>query len=169
MKASIEYPGPSAPFSSYAQLLGWIQFVKAIPVNSDGSKETGEWEMDIYPFAKDLKMPFCFWGHNPTAFDAPCRLVKEDGTFEEMVWRAQSFLCVLEDAGMSKNVKVLEGAAFGWGFDVETVEGIGGKGAERKIVVKDVEVVDLEKEWAGRLELLRKEYPEWSFSDVPGN
>ena len=139
--------------------------MKAIPIHSDGtSKETGEWEMDIYPFAKDLGMPFCFWGHNPTAFDAPCRLLREDGKVEEMVWRAQSFLCVLEDAGLSKRVKVLDGAAFGWGFDIEKVEGTG-SGVERKIVIAEVEVLDLKKEWVDRLLLLRKEYPAWMFCD----
>jgi hypothetical protein len=163
MKASIEYAGPSSPFSSYTQLFGWIQFVKAIPMNADGSsEETGEWEMDIYPFAKDLKMPFCFWGHNPTAFDAPCRLLKEDGTVEELVWRAQSFLCVLEDAGMTKKIKVVEGAAFGWGFDMKAAKG-SGSGVERKIVIKEVEVLDQDKEWANRLVLLRREYPDWTF------
>jgi hypothetical protein len=169
MKASIEYAGPSAPFSSYAQLFGWIQFVKAVPVNKDESTETGEWEMDIYPFAKDLKMPFLLWGHNPSAFDAPCRLLKDDGMPEELVWRAQSFLCVLEDAAMSKKVMVLEGAAFGWGFDVEKAVAADGNGVERKIIVKGIEVLDLEREWVGRLGLLRKEYPEWTFGDVPGN
>jgi hypothetical protein len=139
--------------------------VKAIPINDSGkSPETSDWEMDIYPFAKDLGMPFCFWGHNPTAFDAPCRLLKEDGRVEEMVWRAQSFLCVLEDAGMSKRVKVLKGAAFGWGFNAKSVEGSGG-GGERKIVVAEVEVLDLEKEWTERLALLRREYPAWTFGD----
>lgn len=81
---------------------------------------------------------------------------------EEMVWRAQSFLCVLEDAGLSKRVKVLEGAAFEWGFDVETVETAGV--VERKIVIADVEVLDL-AEWARRLMLLRKDYPDWTFGD----
>jgi len=160
--------------SSYAQMAGWIQFVKSTPVNDDGKRkddewDTGKWEMDIYPFAKDLKTPFCFWGHNPTAFDAPCRLRKEDGSVDELLWRAQSFLCVLEDAGVSKNVQVLKGAAFGWGFDVEKVKSSDGKDVERKIVIKDIEILDLETEWAGKLELLRKEYPEWTFKDVAGS
>ena len=137
--------------------------MKAIPVNDNGdSNETGDWEMDIYPFAKDLKMPFCFWGHNPTAFDAPCRLLKENGKVEEMFWRAQTFLCVLEDAGMSKKVKVIEGAAFGWGFDIQAIEENGG-GIERKIVIMEAKALDLEKEWADRIVLLRKEYPDWTF------
>lgn len=123
--------------------------------------------MDLYPWAKDLPNPFCFWGYNPTAFDAPARLLADDGEVEELVWRAQSFLCVLEDAGMSRRVKVLDGAAFGWGFDIKSIEGRVGT-QERKIVVTDVEVLDLEKEWAGRLMLLRKEYPDWTFGDVAG-
>ena len=174
MKASIEYAGPSAPYASYAQFFGWIQFVKSTLVNDKGIDKddewnSGEWEMDLYPFAKDLKMPFVFWGHNPTAFDAPSRFKSDDGSFKEIVWRAHTFLCVLEDAGMSKKVQALKGTAFEWGFDIEKAERADGKGVDRKIVIKDAEVLDLETEWAGKLELLRREYPEWKFNDVPGN
>ena len=36
---------------------------------------------------------------------------------------------------------------------------------ERKIELAPVEPLDLEKEWAARLALLRKEYPAWTFAD----
>ena len=162
IKATIDYPGPSSPFGSYGQLFGWIQFIKVIPINGS-SKGTAEWEMDLPPFAKDLGTPFCYWGHNPTAFDAPCILLEEEG-LEEVVWRAQSFLCVIEDACLSKRVKVLKDTAFGWGFDTQSVQA-SSDGVERKIELTPVEPLDLEKEWTARLALLRKEYPAWTFAD----
>jgi len=119
--------------------------------------------MDLPPFAKDLGTPFCYWGYNPTAFDAPCILLEEEG-LEEVVWRAQSFLCVMEDACLSKRVKVLKDTAFGWGFDIQSVQTTSG-GVERKIELAPVEPLDLEKEWTARLALLRKEYPAWTFAN----
>ena len=133
---------------------------------ASGKSGTGEWEMDIFPYAKDLKSPFCYWGYNPTAFDAPARLLKENDAMEEVFWRAQSFLCVLEDAGVTKCVKLVEGAGFTWGFDIETLKGSEETGLRRKITVKSVEIMDVEKEWAERLALLRDLYPDWTFRDV---
>ena len=111
--------------------------------------------------------PILLLGIQSHCFRRAVKILKEDGKVEELVWRAQSFLCVLEDAGMTKKVRVIEGAAFGWGFDTKSVRGTGG-GAERKIVVTEVGVLDLEKEWAERLVLLKKEYPDWTFSDLAG-
>jgi hypothetical protein len=129
-KATIEYPlsspSPASLPESYASLFGWIQFVKAIPVDitHNANNESGQWEMDIYPYASDLNSPFAVWGFNPTLFDAPARLLgpsSDDGKKvgsgdedepEELVWRAQSFLCVLEDAGITKRVQLIEGSGF---------------------------------------------------------
>lgn len=125
--------------------------------------------MDSFPYAQDLKMPFCYLGFNPIAFDAPARLVKDDGTFDEMDWRAQSFLCVLEDSVMSKKVSLVEGAAFGWGFDILGVQQKDGEDRERKIVIKELAALDAAKEWDKRLGLLKSLYTEWTFRSAGSN
>lgn len=165
IRAEIDFPGPSSPFGSYAQLFGWIQVVKIVPLNGT-SKESGEWELDMVPWSADLGTPFAYWGHNPTAFDAPCRSPPDNGVVEEIIWRAQSFLCVLEDAAATKRVRVIRGTATGWGFDVSSVQTSDGK-TERKITISPVEVLNLEEEWTARLELLRKVCPAFTFGEVP--
>jgi hypothetical protein len=163
LTAVTEYPIPRNPSSGYGSLFGCIQFVKE--AKADGG---GDWEMDIFPYAKDLKTPFATWGFNPTMFDAPARLWDEDGKKDDgLVWRAQSYLCVLEDAGVSKRVKVIPGAAFGWGYDVhiEKVEKGGSSELKRNITIKYPEPLDAEVEWTARIEILRKLYPEWTFYD----
>lgn len=141
-----------------------MKCVPTHPISEESAKwGTGEWEIDIFPYAMDLKSPFCYWGYNPTAFDAPARLLKDDRKVEDLVWRAQSFLCVLEDAGMTKRVRLIEGAGYGWGFDNESVESSGETDVQRKIIIKGLEILDVDKEWGERLTLLRELYPEWTF------
>jgi len=178
MKAKIEYPvaGTEDLALGYTALFGWVQFVRAIPSSDspgeEGSDETGEWEIDIFPYAQDLKSPFCYWGYNPTAFDAPARLLRDDGKVEGLDWSAQIFLCVLEDAGMGKKVRIVEGVGFGWGMEIGSVEKEGEGRAEarveRKIVIKQAEGLDVKKEWNERLEFLRSSYPAWTFGEAVG-
>jgi len=160
VKAEIEYPIPDNPSSGYGSLFGWIQFVKTTKKNNSSKTE-----IDIYPaFEEGSNSPFAVWGYKPTLFDAPARLIGDDGKAEELVWRAQSFLYFLEDAGMTRRVRACRGAGIEWGFDVELEAGAGNGGADkRKIVIKDAEVLDVEHEWNERLELLRKLYPDWEF------
>jgi hypothetical protein len=160
VSAKVAFPEPAGPSPGYGSLFGWIQLIKA-----DKADNPGEWEIDIYPWAKDLRSPFSYWGHCPTAFDAPAKYLAEEDDWAR--WRAQSFLCVLPDAGVSKRV-VPVGAGFSWGFDIEMTEsGAKDSGAlKRKIVLQKVEVMDVEKEWSGRLPSLREWYPEWEFLDA---
>jgi hypothetical protein len=161
MSASIAYSVPANPYLGYRSLFGWIQSVKETKKSEPGR----DWEMDIFPFAKDLKNPFAYMGFNPTAFDAPARLLDEHGKNEGLIWRAQSYLCVLEDVGLSKVVQVVPGAAFTWGFDIEVEES---SPLERRIAIAKAEAIDVETEWRERLELLRESYPEWTFRDFGG-
>lgn len=158
LHGSITYPIPSSPYTGYDALFGWIQFVQ--DVSADGG---GNWTMDVYPFAKDINTPFGYWGFNPSVFDAPAKPLADDGTAEKVAWTAQAFLCVLPDAGISKNVTVIPGAAITWGFDV-SVEGK--NSSERQIVVRKPETIEVKSEWPQRLPLLREMYPEWTFQDV---
>lgn len=159
MTAEIEYPLPSNPTSGYGSLFGWIQFVKTTKDNKT------KVEIDLYPaFERGSNSPFATWGYKPTLFDAPSRMLSSDGKGEALVWRAQSFLCFLEDAGMKKRVNVCLGAGFEWGFDVEVAADAGERGAgSRNIVIKDADLLDVEREWNARVILLKELYPEWEF------
>jgi hypothetical protein len=159
----VTFPIPASPHPTYACLFGWFQFVRSVPLGTppDADLKYSGWEMDVYPYAKDLQTPVTYWGYNPSIFDAPAILLDESGKVDEKEWRAQSFLTVLEDAGMTKRVKLVPGAAFGWGFDIRAKE----DGNGRDIVIKGLEVLDAQKEWNGKLELLRDLYPAWTFLD----
>jgi len=163
LSGSIEYPIPDNPSAGYGALLGWIQLVK-----EQKKDASGEWQMDIYPFAKDISNPFAGWGFKPMLFDAPAKLWDEEALQSDgLVWRAQSYLCYLEDAGMSKRVRVIPGAGFGWGYDVAISKAENGKllDAKRTITIKEVELLDVKSEWTGRLPMFRKLYPEWTFRE----
>ena len=153
VSAKVTYPETTG----YGSLFGWIQLIKADKVDNPG-----EWEMDVFPWAKDLKSPFSYWGHCPTAFDAPAQLLAEEDVWTS--WKAQSFLCVLPDAGISKRV-VPVGAGFSWGFNIERAKSRGSElgNLERKILLQKVEIMDIQKEWSGRVPSLREWYPEWEF------
>jgi hypothetical protein len=155
VSAKVTYPDPAGPSSGYGSLFGWIQLIKA-----DKEDDQGEWEIDVFLWAKDLRSPFSYWGNCPTAFDAPAKYLAEEDDWTR--WRAQSFLCVLVDAGVSKRVVPVSGAGFSWGFDIE-MKGSEARGREafkRKIVLKDVDVMDVEGEWGGRVQSLREWFPE---------
>jgi hypothetical protein len=164
MKAEIEYPIASNPSSGYGSLFGWIQFVTTKTESSES-----ETEIDIYPAFKGSNSPFAMWGWKPTLFDAPSRLLKDDGKVEGLVWRAQSFLCYLEDAGMTRRVNICPGGGFGWGFDVEVKDGGSPESLNaRKIVIKEAIALDLAKEWNERVGMLRSLYPDWEFREYEG-
>ncbi|KAF4630470.1 hypothetical protein G7Y89_g7667 [Cudoniella acicularis] len=166
IQAKIDYPIPPSSSAGYGNLLGWIQLVKAGDPNSFTQEGLVEWEMDIYPsFSKDSNSPFAIWGHNPTMFDAPARLLSEDGKEPKLAWRAQSFLCVIRDAGMTRQVELCRGGSFSWGFDIEVTRSGEEQEDARNIVVKTVEPLDLEQGWNERLSLLRSLYPDWGFQE----
>jgi len=151
----ITYPIPANPTSGYGSLFGWIQFIQ----NNTGA----DWAVDSYPYAQDLGDPFGGWGYLPTHFDAPAIPLATDGDNTPVVWRAMTYLCELADAGVTKNVTVLSGGAFTWGFDLDVNAA---NTSARSIVVTKVEVLDVETEWKDRLALLRGQYTEWTFNDV---
>lgn len=164
MHGAITYPIPASLHLSYGNLFGWIQFVRSVPgqiVAEDEHRYSG-WEMDIFPYAKDLQTPFAYWGFNPSIFDAPARLLETNGKVQNLEWRAQSFLCILEDAGMTKRVKLVPGVGFGWGFDIQAKD----KEIKRDIIISGLEILDAEKEWVDRLGLLRDLYPAWTFIEA---
>ncbi|KAH8685437.1 hypothetical protein BGZ60DRAFT_395186 [Tricladium varicosporioides] len=166
--AEIEYPTltPESQHSGsgYGSLFGWIQVVKTVKLDDKATDNWGEWEMDIYPsFKQGSNSPFAYWGHKPALFDAPARLLRKDQEYQGLKWRAQSFLCIIEDAGLGRSVRVCPGGGFGWGFDIDAIPGNKG-GTSREIHIVDAKPLDLETEWDGRVDLLRRLYPDWAFN-----
>ncbi|MCJ1388268.1 hypothetical protein MMC18_001113 [Xylographa bjoerkii] len=144
MSYFLGYPVCQATISyhkqGYAAVCGWIQLVKS----TDG-KAPNEYEMDIAPVYRGLQTPFIYLGYKPELFDAPGRLERNEND-----WMAQSFLCYMEDAAMTRNVKPV--CAFQWGFD-STMEGIS---------LKKIEALPL-KAWDAHIPLLQEKYTEWNF------
>ncbi len=120
----------------YAAFLGWVQLVRSTDAG-DG------WDLDPLAVHRDAPTPFAFFGLRPTLFDAPFR-----PTREALVWRAESYLCVLPDAVMSRVVEPV--AAFAWGFDV-----VGG------VVLPVAPAMLPPSAWDRHLPLLRRQHPGW--------
>jgi len=152
---AITYPIPASQFSGYGSLFGWIQFV-----NSALPGETGDWAMDLFPFQKGLDNPFGYWGFNPSLFDAPAI---EGGRNQTGGWTAQAYLTVLGDAGGSRNVTVIPGGAFTWGFDIEVDKDCP---LQNLIIIRQPEMIAVESEWPQRLPLLEESFPDWAFNEV---
>jgi hypothetical protein len=159
VSGTITYPIPASPFSGYGSLFGWIQFTKT----DVQGEEDGDWEMDIYPYAADIPNPFGIWGFTPALFDAPGTKKDPSGNNTAVVWRAQAYLCILGDGGLTKNVSVIPGAGFKWGYDIDVDQKTP---AEREILIKQVEILDVTSEWPQRLPLLKESYKDFIFNDI---
>ena len=120
----------------YLGVLGWIQLVR--------SSDSGDrFEPDPFEALGRLPHPFCWFGFEPTLFDAPSR-----ATRTPMDWTAHSFLCT--PAGPSEVRAIL---GFAWGFAI--VDDAIALHAARKLEPS---------EWDAHLPLLRAEYPAWRFA-----
>lgn len=144
----------------YASMFGWVQFVQCISnasTTDDGtptlpaSASTQEgrsdlsWQLDKVPLFDDLNTPFCYFGADPTLFDAPARVGEN-----EVTWRAQSYLTYISDAVMTRQVTPIVG--FSWGFDVH-------KGAKS---IVPLQALDLKTSWNERLGTLRQDHAGWT-------
>jgi hypothetical protein len=96
-------------------------------------------------------------------FDAPATPLDEDGNCTTIVWTAQAYLTVLGDAGVTRNITVIPGGGFTWGFDIYFNENCS---SERQIVVRRAEKIAAESEWPKRLRLLRETFADWTFQDI---
>lgn len=143
--------------AGYGSMFGWIQFVESTSnahdtTNDHGPTDTQEgcadldWQLDAIPLFQDLNTPFIYFGSDPTLFDAPARVGKD-----EVKWRAQSYLTHVSDAVITRQVTPVLG--FTWGFDVEN-------GAK---CVAPLEELDLKTSWNERLDALRRSHANWTF------
>ncbi|MDQ1730952.1 MAG: hypothetical protein QOK10_1111 [Pseudonocardiales bacterium] len=136
--AKVRYGG-----GGYNAMFGWVQLVRSTDAT------TIDFEMDQYLFFPTIDMPYCFYGHKPTLFDAPGRTHRND-----MDWIAHSFLAATPTEYGSRQVTPLQG--FSWGFSI------------RGRAIRLAPVLPLSPhEWVSHLPYLDAEYPNWHFDPVP--
>jgi len=153
-KATIEFSA-----SGYLGLLGWIQLV----CSTDNSSHGRQFEMDPFdPF--DLYIhalsPYCWYGINPTLFDAPSRDKRVD-----LDWVARSFLAASPLRGERRITSPIRGErkivtpllGFSWGFHIFN---------EENIELKPITALTT-SDWATHLPDLRKCYKRWQFKEMP--
>ena len=76
--ARVEYPG-----RGYPAMFGWVQLVRSTDNDSSGE----QFEVDPFALFGDAPSPYCWFGIEPTLFDAPSRPDRPPSE-----WVAHSFL-----------------------------------------------------------------------------
>lgn len=135
VSAVVRYRG-----EGYRAYMGWVQIVR---MREEGSPEA-QAIVDKPPQLADDGSPYCFWGPEPSFFDAPSTTARLE------LWSAHAFLVASPDAVMTKEVRPVCG--FSWGFsnlgpepEAEAVRTIG------------------EEEWSAACVDLAERYPAWGF------
>lgn len=133
--AAVRYQG-----EGYGAAMGWVQTVR---MREEGSPEE-QVIVDKPPQLADDGSPYCFWGPEPSFFDAPSTTARLE------LWSAHAFLVACPDAVMTKEIRPVCG--FSWGFsnlesepEAEAVRTIG------------------EEEWSAARSVLVERYPAWTF------
>jgi len=134
--ATVEYEG-----EGYGAVMAWIQIVR-YRIGGGGDDETVE--VDKPPQLADTNAPHCYWGPNPSFFDAPST------TRENTAWTADAFITASPDAVMGKIVRPVCG--FRWGYKVT-----GGKPEPLPLVGIPSGA------WASAKNTLEERFPEWEF------
>ncbi|WP_433890076.1 hypothetical protein [Streptomyces sp. CA-111067] len=96
------------PARGYRAMFGWVQLVRSTDNSSDGTA----FEMDPFRIFEDAPSPYCFYGVQPTLFDAPSRDERRP-----LAWLAHSFLAWTPLEPADRHVVPLTG--FSWGFDID--------------------------------------------------
>jgi hypothetical protein len=142
--ARVTYPG-----RGYHAMLGWVQLVRS----SDNESAGERFEVDPLSLFADAPSPYCWFGLEPTLFDAPSRPAAPPAE-----WVAHSFLAttpigeVME--GKPRRVHPLLG--FAWGFQAP------GATLELRKITQLVTA-----DWELHLPVLRASYPRWTFTANP--
>jgi hypothetical protein len=138
----------SYPHTGYEAMFGWVQLVNSTDNTSGGQG----FEPDPFALFGDAQSPYCFYGTEPTLFDAPSR----DGP-PPREWVAHSFLATtpvreILDGGPRRVVPVL---GFSWGFDCD-----GSAIALRGVLPLTA------SDWRDDLPILEASYPapRWTFA-----
>lgn len=137
LSARVRYPG-----EGYGAFMGWVQTVR---MREQGNSEE-QVIVDKPPQLADDGSPYCFWGPEPSFFDAPSTTARLE------LWSAHAFLVASPDAVMTKEIRPVCG--FSWGFanlgpcpEAKPVRTIG------------------EEDWSMARDILIEGYPAWRFDD----
>lgn len=136
------------PHLGYRSMLGWVQLVSS----SDNATSDAHFESDPFVLFGDAPSPYCWYGLNPTLFDAPSRSTRED-----LEWEAHSFLATtpLEEVMAVQPRRVVPLVGFCWGFDISNGD----------TAIRPVRQLPLER-WNEHTNVLRATYQLWSFADI---
>ena len=137
-RATVSFGG-----AGYNAMLGWVQLVGT----SSSPPPTRKFDIDPLRIWDGLDTPFCFFGVEPTLFDAPSRRDRQ----QALDWLAHSFLCASPTDPMNREVVALAG--FSWGFVVR--EGEVDLVGPQALVAED---------WTRHLEMLSAQFPTWRFA-----
>ncbi|NED91591.1 hypothetical protein G3I76_67405 [Streptomyces sp. SID11233] len=135
--STVTYPG-----RGYRAMFGWVQFVRS----TDNASGGADFDMDPFILFEDAPSPYCFFGINPTLFDAPSRAERRP-----MAWLAHSFLAYTPLDREQRCVIPLTG--FSWGFGID---------AEGNIPVRPAAALTA-ADWDEHLPYLGTSYPAWEF------
>jgi hypothetical protein len=145
--ATVRYPR-----RGYNAMFGWVQLVRSTENRSGGQ----HFEMDPFELFGDVGSPYCWYGTEPTLFDAPSRPDRAP-----IEWVAYSFLATtpIDEVIQGGPRRVVPLLGFEWGFDIRTEAPI--------VEVRAVASIG-SSEWAAQLPILRAEYPSplWTFADA---
>lgn len=133
----------------YRAFYGWVQLVRSTDNRSGGAT----YELDPFALFADSPSPYCWYGLNPTLFDAPYRRSRSD-----MDWFAHTFLATSSPNGgvpvFTRRVVPIIG--FSWGFRL----------TDGAITLAAVEELD-PAAWNTHVPLLRQLFPRWQIdSDI---
>jgi hypothetical protein len=128
--------------AGYKAMLGWVQLVGT----TRSQATTRTFEVDPLRIWDGLDTPFCFFGIEPTLFDAPSRRDRQ----QSLDWLAHSFLCASSTDPMDRQVVALAG--FTWGFVLRDgdVDLVGAQALEAE-------------DWMPHLAMLGAKFPTWRF------
>lgn len=132
------------PPLGYRGLTGWVQVVRS----SDNPTKGAAFDVDPFALFADVSTPYCWYGTNPTLFDAPSRRSRAD-----LEWEAHSFLAMSPlDGARNRRPRVVPLAGFTWGFEIR--DGEVTIVAPRRLALA---------QWNNHLRLLRSSYARWAF------
>jgi hypothetical protein len=146
--ATVRYPR-----RGYNAMFGWVQLVRSTDSQSGGQL----FELDPFALFGDVRSPYCWYGTEPTLFDAPSR--QDRAPIE---WIAYSFLATtpVDEVMQGCPRRVVPLLGFEWGFNIR---------AEVGPIIEMRAVASIgSNEWAALLPILRAEYPSplWTFADA---
>ncbi|MDE2510940.1 MAG: hypothetical protein KGL74_07445 [Elusimicrobia bacterium] len=112
----------------------------------DFPRETGKKTVvDVMPSHIGLGVPFAYFGHLPTFFDAPALHPRTAGSFA-----AEAFLCKPPLHTRAESIEFIAG--FRWGYNIE-----GASGKLNHFPVKQIGA----SIWAKNRRLIMTKYPKW--------